>query len=177
MTDDVFHYLAYGSNLHPARLEQRVGPVQCLGRVCLPGWQLCFDKRGSDGSAKANLRAAPGSDTEAWGAVFRLDRSQYGTLDRFEGCGRGYESFWLDLIVDNKPVSALTYLTPSHWRLTHGEVYDWYRDLVILGARYQAFPDQAIEAIAAVPVVVDPNPDRAARSKRLVQVLADTSFC
>ena len=168
MKPTTIHYLAYGSNLHPARLEARLGPVQCLGKVALPGWRLCFDKRGSDGSTKANLRAAPASQHQAWGAVFELDRSQYITLDRFEGVGRGYETFWLDLVLDRREQPALTYLSPSHWRATDSKPYDWYRDLVLAGARYHDFPEAYCAAVAAVPVVSDPDRKRAARQKALL---------
>jgi len=168
---DSFYYLAYGSNLHPLRLSERVGPLESLGKVGLPGWRLCFDKRGSDGSAKANLRAAPGSDHLAWGALFRLDRSQYRVLDGFEGCGRGYETFWLDLPFDGREIEVLTYLTPSHWRLTRGVPHDWYRELVHLGARYHGFPESVQQAIAAVPAARDPDPERAETHWRLIERL------
>jgi len=166
---DSFYYLAYGSNLHPLRLIERVGPLEGLGKVCLPGWRLCFDKRGSDGSAKANLRAAPGTEHEAWGALYRLKRSQYGTLDHFEGCGRGYETFWLDLPFEEREIEVLTYLTPSHWRLSSGLPHDWYRELVYLGARYHGIPESVQDAIARVPAAPDPDPDRAEEHRQLIE--------
>ena len=166
------HYLTYGSNLHPARLEARLGPVKCLGKVALPGWRLCFDKRGSDGSAKANLRAAPGSQHQAWGAFFELDRSQYIALDQFEGAGRGYESFWLDLTLDGREQAALTYLSPSHWNATGARPYDWYRDLVLAGARYHGFPEAYCAAVAGVLVVRDPDRKRARRQQALLGSMA-----
>ncbi|TVR98170.1 MAG: gamma-glutamylcyclotransferase [Wenzhouxiangellaceae bacterium] len=162
------HYLAYGSNLHPARLEARLGPVTCLGKVALPGWRLCFDKRGSDGSAKANLRAAPGTGQVAWGAVFRLNRAQYAELDRFEGAGRGYETFWLDLMLAGREQAALTYLSPSHWLTDNTQPYDWYRDLVLAGARYHEFPKDYCAAIARIPAVEDSDTKRAARQNSLL---------
>jgi len=168
----VIHYLAYGSNLHPARLEARLGPVKSLGKVALPGWRLCFDKRGSDGSAKANLRAAPGSQHQAWGALFELDRTQYIALDQFEGVGRGYETFWLDLTLNDREQPALTYLSPSHWRATEAKPYAWYRDLVLAGARYHGFPEAYCAAIAAVPAEADPDRKRARRQQALLGSMA-----
>lgn len=166
-----FLYLAYGSNLHPLRLSERLGPVECLGRVALPGWKLTFDKRGSDGSAKANLRAAPGTGHEAWGALFRLDRRQYVTLDRFEGVGRGYETFWLDLLVDGRESSVLTYLSPSHWQLSDGVPHDWYLQLVTLGARYHDFPAGFVKQLDSQVSRPDPDPGRARRHKDLLERL------
>lgn len=165
---DHFLYLAYGSNLHPLRLSDRVGPVESLGKVCLPGWKLVFDKRGSDGSAKANLRAAPGTEHEAWGALFRLDRRQYATLDRFEGAGRGYDTFWLDLPVDGRESTVLTYLSPSHWQLTDGVPHDWYLALVALGAEYHAFPRTVFDQLARQVAQPDPDPQRAEQHRQLI---------
>jgi len=164
-------YLAYGSNLHPQRLIERLGPAECIGKICLPGWKLVFDKRGSDGSAKANLRAAPGSGTEAWGALFELDQKQYSILDRFEGAGRGYDSFIFDLSVDGRQVEAVTYLTPGHWRSDTARPWSWYRDLVLAGARHHQFPRQVISELQALEVLQDPDPERADRHQTLLETL------
>ncbi len=164
-------YLTYGSNLHPNRLIERVGPVECVGKVRLPGWKLVFDKRGSDGSAKANLRAAPGSDVEAWGALFELDQKQYSILDRFEGAGRGYDSFWMDVIVDGKQRPALTYLTPSHWRAETARPWTWYRDLVVAGARFHAFPQTVVQSIEQIEVRQDPDLERSQRHQALLAAM------
>jgi gamma-glutamylcyclotransferase len=171
-----FLYLAYGSNLHPLRLSDRLGPVECLGKICLPGWRLVFDKRGSDGSAKANLRAAPGTGHEAWGALYRLDRRQYVTLDRFEGVGRGYETFWLDLLVDQREVPVLTYLSPSHWQLTDGVPHDWYLALVRLGARYHQFPQSVFVKLDRQVARPDPDPQRAERHRQLIARLGQAGL-
>lgn len=176
MSDDSFHYLAYGSNLHPLRLSDRVGPVECLGRVCLPGWRLCFDKRGSDGSAKANLRAAPDSPCQAWGAIFRLRRQQYATLDRFEGCGRGYETFWLDLKVADEETPVLTYLTPSHWQTGNSKPYHWYLELVLAGARFHGFPSDMLEQLGRIESIADPNAERSKGQMRLLERIRERPY-
>ena len=175
MSGDTFHYLAYGSNLHPLRLSDRVGSVECLGAVRLPGWRLCFDKRGSDGSAKANLRAAPDSAHQAWGAVFRLHRRQYVALDRYEGCGRGYETFWLDLTIDGSEIPVLTYLTPSHWLSSQSRPYRWYLDLVLAGARYHQFPSPAIQQLNQVQTMPDPDASRDRSQQMLLDRIRSVS--
>ena len=48
-------YFAYGSNLVMARLRARVPVFGLIGPARLPAMRLTFDKRGSDGSGKANL--------------------------------------------------------------------------------------------------------------------------
>lgn len=158
-------YLAYGSNLHPHRLRERIGQVELAGVVELPGWRLCFDKRGADGSAKANLRPVPGSKHVAWAAVYRVEPEQWPALDRFEGCGGGYETFRFDVNLHQHWRPALAYLTPSHWTTGTMRPFDWYRELILAGATHLHLPKDYIAAIADCPVVVDP--DSARRRKRL----------
>jgi gamma-glutamylcyclotransferase len=49
------YYLAYGSNLHPLRLMQRVSSAKVEDVIELPGRQGNFHKRSPDGSGKCNL--------------------------------------------------------------------------------------------------------------------------
>lgn len=159
-TDPSHLYLAYGSNLHPRRLRERIGDIELAGVVELPGWRLCFDKRGADGSAKANLRPVPGSDHVAWAAVYRVAPEQWPVLDRFEGCGGGYETFRFDVFLEGRRQPALAYLTPSHWTTESMRPYDWYRALVLAGAAWLQLPGNYIDSIAASPVIVDPDTRR-----------------
>ncbi len=153
-------YLAYGSNLHPRRLRERIGEIKLAGVVELPGWRLCFDKRGADGSAKANLRPAPGSDQVAWAAAYRVQPNQLPALDRFEGCGGGYETFRFDVSVQGRWQPALAYLTPSHWTTESMRPYDWYRALIVAGAGYLGLPAAYVASIRAFPVIIDPDTGR-----------------
>ena len=61
-------YFAYGSNLSLARLRERIGIALPLGVAELPDYRLVCDKRGADGSAKANLThsAIPVRDGFPW---------------------------------------------------------------------------------------------------------------
>lgn len=161
-------YLAYGSNLHPRRLTERIGEVELVDVVALEGWRLCFDKRGGDGSAKANLRPVPGGSDVAWVAVYAVSAGQLPLLDRFEGCGGGYETFRFDVSVDGRMQPALAYLTPSHWIAADMLPFDWYRDLVLAGARYHRLPDDYCDRIARQPAVTDPDRARARERVRLL---------
>ncbi|NBB92560.1 MAG: gamma-glutamylcyclotransferase [Gammaproteobacteria bacterium] len=156
-------YLAYGSNLHPRRLEARIGAVELLGVVTLPGWMMRFDKRGGDGSAKANLHAAPGSDRIARAAAYRVRSEQVGRLDVFEGCGRGYETMLMTIRVAGKERSAFTYLTPSQWVSRDLLPFDWYVDLIVGGARFHGFDQAYVREISQHDACEDPDHERARR--------------
>ena len=46
--------------------------------------------------------------------------------------------------------------------------YTWYKDMVVLGARYHRLPADYIAKIEAVVAVPDPRPDRAANRAAIV---------
>lgn len=165
-------YLAYGSNLHPERLRRRVGTTELIDVVRLSDWRLCFDKRGGDGSAKANLRPAPGTGMHAWAALHALDAGQWRVLDRCEGLGHGYETLRFDVLVDGRIMPALAYLSPSQWTSDDMRPFDWYRDLIVAGARYLGVPEADVARIAATPSVTDPVNARAGERFRLLRELA-----
>lgn len=156
-------YLAYGSNLHPRRLEARVGSVDEIATVELPGWELRFEKRGGDGSSKANLHACPGSGFAAQAAVFVLSPEQVGRLDEFEGYGCGYETLPFTIDLNGEQCQSFTYIAPSHWLTRNLRPFDWYVDLIVSGARHHGFDQSYVQQIARQPVWVDPDHGRARR--------------
>jgi hypothetical protein len=156
-------YLAYGSNLHPRRLEARVGAVNLLGAMQLPGWALRFDKRGGDGSSKANLHPAPGSAASVGAALYALHLDQLRALDRFEGCGRGYETIDITVSLQGRQLTAFMYLAPSQWVSKALLPFDWYVELIAEGYRFHRFESTRIEALARQPVQRDDCAHRARR--------------
>ena len=88
------YYIAYGSNLDQARLEERVGPVKVFAKGHLEGFSLVFNKRNPDGSASANLRNA-GNEARVPFVAYFLPKgmAQLDELDLFEcvpGCYRRF---------------------------------------------------------------------------------------
>ncbi|HSH27526.1 MAG TPA: gamma-glutamylcyclotransferase family protein [Wenzhouxiangella sp.] len=169
-------YLAYGSNLHPDRLEARVGRAQLLGVVRLPGWCLRFEKRGGDGSAKANLHAAPGAEQTAWAAAYSLRPEQVGRLDVFEGCGSGYETLPMTISMGQKRIEAFTYLAPAQWISRDLLPFDWYVELIVHGARHHHFDASYIEHIVAHPDREDPDHRRAKKALRGMNLPLPTQY-
>ncbi len=80
-------YFAYGSNMHRARLEERVGPVaESLGHAVLEGYVHSFSHKGRDGSGKGNIEVATGELVR--GVLYRMTTDQVALLDPYEG---GYD--------------------------------------------------------------------------------------
>jgi gamma-glutamylcyclotransferase len=104
--------------------------------------------------------------------VFRLEPAQKRILDGYEGLGRGYRIGHLPLWTGDHRVDAFAYLAePDHIDSTIAP-FDWYRALVLQGAREAGLPATYCAGIAAAPAMADPDPDRAARAWRLLHLLA-----
>lgn len=173
-----FTYFAYGSNMLDERLSHRTRcpSARVLGAGSAAGWRLGFVKRGADGSGKATmLRSARASD-RVHGVLFTIDLTERAGLDRVEG--PDYERLD-DLAVarvgdEGAPVTveACVYVArPSAIDATL-VAFDWYRALVIAGARRHGLPADVIAEIESVPVRPDPNPAREQRQLALEQLAA-----
>lgn len=156
---DPLLYLAYGSNLHPVRLGERVPSARLLGTVVLAGWSLRFHKRSDvDGSAKCDLLRTGADSDQAYGAVYRMAAGDKPALDAAEGAG--YRQQTLELDFDGAPRRAFAYLAEAAYRDESLAPYDWYRDLVVAGARFLALPRPYVAAIERVSAIPDPDEGR-----------------
>lgn len=137
-------YFAYGSNLSPARMRERVAGAEALGAARLDGFRLCLDKCGRDGSGKANLR----EDTAevVWGALYRFDVDEWPRLDAFEP---GYERIEVPIVLRGTALTGHTYR--SH-RLTQDPIpFAWYKRLLVEGARAHDLPGAWIQFLESLP--------------------------
>ena len=142
-------YFAYGSNLSPARMQERIAGAEPLGAARLVGFCLRLDKRGADGSGKANL--ADDASQCVWGALYRIDASEWPRLDAFEP---GYERIAIEVEWRGAAQAAQTYRSN---RLTPYAVpFSWYKRLLVEGARAHALPKAWIEHLESLPERNDP---------------------
>lgn len=143
-------YFAYGSNLVLERLRKRVGPVQVIGVAHLRGFRLSLDKRGKDGSGKANLHADAAHDV--WGVLYELDAQAWTRLDASEP---GYDRIAVQVACGDALHAAQTYQSQ---RLTEDPVaFAWYKRLIVDGARAHGLPDAWLRDLEALPERVDPR--------------------
>lgn len=165
------HYLAYGSNLHPLRLRERVPSAQLQGVVELPRMGLRFHKRGADLSGKCDLVRVPNGDL-SYGAVYTLAEAEKHLLDQVEGLGAGYEQTWIDTRLNGGHCRAFAYAASASHIDQSLLPYCWYRQLVLAGARYLSLPEAYIDAIATVQATADPDPQRDAAHDQLLRRMA-----
>ena len=164
----MIHYFAYGSNLHPLRLIERVPSAQLVAAAECRQHRLRFNKTSVDGSSKCNML---GTDSEAdlvYGAIYRLHAAHKADLDAFEGRGAGYEDARILVSSNEKQYRCFTYLAqPTH--ITENlKPYRWYKQLVCLGAKYLHFPAAYIASIESVTAIEDPDPGRRRKNDALI---------
>ena len=87
-------YAAYGSNLHPLRLTERISSAQLVTTSFLPNWSLQFHKRSNDGSGKCNILSG-GDGIHV--AIFDISAADKLVLDSIEGLGVGYSETLLSV--------------------------------------------------------------------------------
>ena len=159
-------YFAYGSNLHPERLLQRVPSARVIGAAVVEGYRLSFNKRGMDNSGKCNVVPA-GPDALVHGALFEMHAGEKLALDKAEGSGYAAEK--LIVFSGGESHQAFSYIARPHALDDALDPYDWYHALVLGGARYHDFPAAYLEQIAAQAVQVDENPERVARHAAILK--------
>jgi len=129
--------------MHAERMGSRIPGAVSRGRARLAGWRLVFNKRGRDGSAKANLAADP--DGVVWGVVWEIEARALADLDAHEaGYRRVRESAetdggaWLEVEIYVSTRLASEALP-----------FDWYLEHVLRGARGHGLPDEYVSWLAA----------------------------
>ena len=168
-------YFAYGSNLHPLRLIERVPSASLVGVIELTKHRLMFHKHSTDGSSKCNL-VHTGSEADLiYGAIYEIDPAHKSDLDRVEGKGYGYLDHQLSLQHQGLAYTCFTYLAQPSYIVDHLKPYHWYKQLVVLGARYLKFPDSYIHSIASVESVEDPEENRRIKNEMLMKNIINYS--
>lgn len=161
--------LAYGSNLHPFRLTQRVPSAKAIGVVPMQGKRLAFHKRSDDGSGKCLFYEAGGAENMMFGVAYEIDAAEKPLLDELEGLGKGYNEQQVSFPLNGVTRQGLVYVAASTHISATLVPYTWYKDMVVLGARYHQLPADYVAKIEVVASIPDPNPRRAANRATIVE--------
>jgi hypothetical protein len=161
-----YQYAAYGSNLHPQRLQRRVPSAKLLGTEFLPGHRLTFHKRSSiDGSGKCSIFEG---GSGVYVAIYEIAEAERALLDACEGVGVGYNRHDVCL---HEFGACSTYVARLSAIDESLRPTDWYKEYVLRGARYHRFPNAYVEDIERQVVIADSDDNRAAAEWALVQQL------
>ena len=167
----MLYYLAYGSNLHPLRLSERVPSARLIGTAKVMGYALAFHKKGRDGSAKCSF--VPKAETALFGAVYTIAHEEKAILDRVEGLGNGYAEKEITVRSNGDIYPCFTYQAQQHFIDGSLLPYHWYKQLVLLGANHLNFPENYRFFIASRRSVADPDGRRKEQNEILIKRIMD----
>ncbi len=162
-----FLYFAYGSNMSLRRLRStdRAPSATPLGAASLAGHRLVFDKRGRDGSGKADCERTGNPADRVLGGLFRIDAGQRAALDCVEGAGSGYDPTQVVVVAAAGLATAMTYLATD--KRPGLRPFTWYLRHVIEGAREIGLPADYLARIEAIDGIPDPDAARAAQESAI----------
>jgi gamma-glutamylcyclotransferase (GGCT)/AIG2-like uncharacterized protein YtfP len=137
-------YLAYGANMDPRHMRERVAGAREIGPGRLDGFRLAFNVYSSewDGGA-ANLELD--ERAHVWGVLWEVEHDETGGLDAFHGHPTYFRRE--DIVVETKagPVVAWTY------RVAHLQGYvrptDQYLNRLRSAIRIQGLPPEALDIV------------------------------
>ena len=129
-------YFAYGSNMNPDRIRDRIPQARLVGTAFILGWRL-------KERLYADIERCPGG--KVCGVLYLLTQTEIFHLDAYEGYPRTYGCVELDAMIDpDHKVSAFTYvLTEAARRERDGQKYpEDYRLICSAGAQWHGVRDE-----------------------------------
>lgn len=165
------HYLAYGSNLHPLRLAERVPSARALGVIEMPGYALAFHKRSIDSSGKCLIYTEQGAGRKMYGVLYEFEAHEKAGLDVLEGSGKGYVEKFVQFPLDGVTYTPYVYMAQASHIDPTLIPYDWYKGLVLAGAKYHSLPQEYIAEIEATISKPDPDVKRSKQNEDLIKRL------
>lgn len=166
-----FLYFAYGSNMLSARLRERTPSARALGPARLDGHALRWHKAAADGSGKCDIVPDASADAGVWGVLYDIALAEKPLLDAAETLGIGYTEKHVDVRAAQGEHRARAYVA----LLTDAAAvpYDWYKALVVGGAREHALDAAYVAALDAAACKPDTDAERAARHFALSRRVAE----
>ena len=131
--------------MHAERMRSRIPGAVSRGRARLAGQRLVFNKRGRDGSAKANLVADP--DGAVWGVVWEIEPCALAELDPHEA---GYRRVPALAEADDGARLEVEVYVSTRWT-SDPLPFDWYLEHVLRGARGHGLPEEYVSWLEAHP--------------------------
>jgi gamma-glutamylcyclotransferase (GGCT)/AIG2-like uncharacterized protein YtfP len=140
-------YFAYGSNLSSERMRrpERAPSARVVGTAALERHTLLWHKRGADGSGKCTVSSTGAISDGVWGVVWEVDDDDLARLDAVEG--PGYRRVEVRVTSANQKLDVFTYVARSTYVEADLAPADWYRALVVAGAREHGLPASWIRVL------------------------------
>ncbi len=145
---------AYGSNLFEARMVARIPSARVLAPAVLPGHDLRFHMRSTDGSGKADAHFTNAPIDQVAGVVYRIEPGELSVLDHYEGgYSRRLHPFHLQGRTNGQPTPAWTYHARPERIDPRLRPFDWYHRFVVEGAQSHRIAPGHVQRLKQVQVI------------------------
>jgi len=152
---------SYGSNMNISRLRSRVPSAVKISNAYLKGYQMKCNKISIDKSSKGNIIPTENENDRVWGVVFNIEDKQKKDLDRVEGLGKGYYEMMIFCTdINNNNYNAQVYIAKQEFISDDLIPYDWYKELILTGAKENSLPTEYVEQLEAMAFNVDTDSKR-----------------
>jgi len=147
------------------RLKETIAPsAVAIDIGFVQGRRFSFDKVSRDGdSGKCDIAATRNEKDRAYGVLYRINAKEKSDLGKAEALGVGYSEANIQIVTASGTQSAVTYVA-SYKEEAVLRPYQWYKAMVIAGAKEHGLPNEYIEWLHTFEAQVDANADR--RSER-----------
>lgn len=160
VNNDEFLYFAYGSNMQYQRLKERVGLPKRICNTFLPNYRFRNNKKGDDGSGKANIEWDASSHNIVWGVLWSIPETSRAKSNEKEGFypGRHDSHYKPEQIIvfdeDRVPWRAMTYVA-CHGKTVDEDlpVHGWYHNYICSGAVENILPTDYIDRLKQIQII------------------------
>jgi Gamma-glutamyl cyclotransferase, AIG2-like len=151
----VFTYFAYGANVDPGRMSQRIPGAALLGPARLDDYAVEFTIRDREwGGGVLNIRPEPGSSV--YGVVYQGSDEAFAALDTYQGEASLMAKEHVTVVGPAGPADAVTYRVAS--MANYVRPTDSYLRHMTNALSAAGLPEEAVESLL--------NADRFGRSDR-----------
>lgn len=111
----MINYFAYGSNMNPARMQERGMEIFSMHIGRLHNFKLKFNKQAlTNNTGYANIEIAKKSFVE--GVLYRVNKRDIKKLDFFEGFPFHYKRYLVNIeLYPNYFIKAIVYIAVQSW--------------------------------------------------------------
>jgi len=149
---ETFTYFSYGSNMLAKRLKKRCSSARFIGAAYIKGQTLAFSKKSEDCSGKTTVVQTDDNDAVLYGILYEINVKELDTLDNYEGPGYNKNrEFVVQRMDSGEKITTTTYIASSSATNPDLLPYDWYKDLVVAGARQGNLPEFYISWLENFP--------------------------
>lgn len=160
-------YFSYGSNMSIKRIKKRVPSAKILGITTLKKHKLLFHKISKDGSGKCDAFFTNSKKDIVVGVLYDITKEDKKSLDKAEGLGFGYDEKQVELYINDKKISAVTYIATKYNDML--KPYDWYKKHVLTGANDAGLPVSYIKEIKEIKSIKDMDIERKKREMKIYE--------